>query len=300
MQIQRARILAAMINVSGERGAGNVTVAQVVERAGVSRRTFYEIFLDREDCFLAAFDEAITRVSRYVLDAYDPKARWAERIRTTLTGLLSFLDVEPGAGQLLIVGSLGGGANALKRRKHVLSQMIVLVDEGRRESKTGDQLPALTAEGIVGGALSVLHARLLDAEGGPLLELTSPLVSMIVMPYLGPAVARKELGRPAPRSTHASAVVGPDPLRELEMRLTYRTMRVLMAVAARPGGSNRQVAEEAGITDQGQISKLLARLRGVGLIENTDAGSMRGAPNSWVLTDGGWEVQGALVRGTSP
>jgi hypothetical protein len=83
------------------------------------------------------------------------------------------------------------------------------------------------------------------------------------------------------------------------MRLTYRTVRVLMAVAAQPGGSNRQVADESGIGDQGQISKLLARLHGLGLIENTGAGSVRGAPNSWVLTAKGWDVQGALARETS-
>ena len=46
---------------------GNVTVAQVVERAGVSRRTFYEVFEDREDCLLAALEEGIARVSRCVL-----------------------------------------------------------------------------------------------------------------------------------------------------------------------------------------------------------------------------------------
>ncbi len=87
-----------------------------------------------------------------------------------------------------------------------------------------------------------------------------------------------------------------DPLRDLEMRLTYRTVRVLMAVAAPPGGSNRQVADVSGIADQGQISKLLARLHGLGLIENTGAPATRGAPNSWVLTDRGWEVQGAVAR----
>ena len=80
------------------------------------------------------------------------------------------------------------------------------------------------------------------------------------------------------------------------MRLTYRTVRVLTAVAATPGGSNRQVANESGIGDPGQISKLLARLHGLGLIENTGAPTARGAPNSWVLTDRGWEVQAALSR----
>ncbi len=56
-----------MVEVA-ERGAANVSVAHVVERAGVSRRTFYELFADREECFLAAFDDAVSRASRYVLE----------------------------------------------------------------------------------------------------------------------------------------------------------------------------------------------------------------------------------------
>ena len=61
---------------------------------------------------------------RPALDVYDPKARWAERIRTSLTGLFSFGDVKRGAGRLLIVGSLGAGAVALERRERVLAQRI--------------------------------------------------------------------------------------------------------------------------------------------------------------------------------
>jgi AcrR family transcriptional regulator len=301
-EIQRARILAAMVEESAERGAANVSVAHVVGRAGVSRRTFYEIFADREECFLAAFDDGIARASRYVLDSYDPGARWVERVRASLAGLLSFLDAERGVGQLLIVGSLGAGARALERRRRLIDQMIAVVEEGRKQTRSGDEpLPSLTAEGVVGGVLSVLHARLLacprmgEASPEPLLGFTGALMSMIVLPYLGRPAARRELARPASPSPRRLPTAGPDPLRELQMRLTYRTVRVLLAVAATPGGSNRRVADGSGITDQGQISKLLARLHGLGLIENTESGSARGAPNSWVLTDKGWEVQAALA-----
>ena len=325
LEIQRARILAAMVEVSAERGAANVTVAHVVQRAGVSRRTFYELFTDREDCFLTAFDDGSARASHYVLDSYDPKAKWVERVRSALTALLSFLDAEHGMGQLLVVGSLGAGHHALERRRRGIAQIIAFVDEGRAESKAGEALPPLTAEGIVGGVLSVLHARLLDPTPPPathaspaggskedspacppqrrvlepeLIELTGSLMSMIVLPYLGPAAARRELARPVPRSLALAPahLETADPLRELDMRLTYRTVRVLLAVAATPGASNRHIADGSGITDQGQISKLLARLHGLGLIENAGAPATRGAPNSWVLTDKGWEVQAALSR----
>jgi AcrR family transcriptional regulator len=308
-EIQRARLLAAMTDVACERGAGNVTVAQVVERAGVSRRTFYELFSDREECFLAAFDDGMARASGYVLGAYDPEAGWAERVRSALTALLEFVDVERGVGRVLIVESLGAGTEALERRRRVLACIISVVGEGRSDVKGGEGPPSLTAEGAVGAVFSVIHARLLacvapvmggpragDCEVGSLVELVNPLMGMVVLPYLGSAAARRELDREVPKAERRSASNGAlNPLKELRLRLTYRTVRVLMAVAVSPGASNRAVADRAGVGDQGQISKLLSRLEKLGLVSNTGLGPGRGAPNAWRLTDQGEEVNGALT-----
>ena len=159
---------------------------------------------------------------------------------------------------------------------------------------------SVTAEGAVGAVLAVLHGRLVEYSGKPLLELAGSLTSMIVLPYLGPAVAQRELERPAPQvETKAPHEAVGNPLHELDMRLTYRTMRVLMAVAADPGSSNRVVSEGAGISDQGQVSKLLARLQRVGLVENAESMAEHGAPNAWTLTERGWEVHGAIAPPTS-
>ncbi len=309
IEVQRARLLAALFEISAERGAANVTVAHVVQRAGVSRRTFYELFADCEECFLAAFDDAIARASRYVLDGYDPGARWVERVRSALVMLLEFLEVERYAGQLLIVGSLGAGHCAIGRRQRCIAQMSALVDEGRNESKTGAELPPLTGEGVVGGVLSVLHSRLLaspaSADGDPRggdrpgdspRELTGALMSMIVLPYLGPAAARREFGRPVPKRCAIAHADSGDPLRGVGMRLTYRTMRVLTSVAESPGASNREVGRGAGLEDQGQISKLLARLQRLELVQNTRSAAARGAPNAWDLTERGWNVQRAIAE----
>ena len=74
------------------------------------------------------------------------------------------------------------------------------------------------------------------------------------------------------------------------MRLTYRTLRVLAGVAELPGASNREIAEQAGIQDPGQVSKLLARLERLGMLSNTGGGHVRGEPNAWVLSTRGERV----------
>jgi AcrR family transcriptional regulator len=286
-------MLAGMAEVASERGAGNVTVAHVVARSGVSRRTFYEIFADREDCFLAAFDDAVERLAARVLPAYATPGRWRERMRAALAALLDFLDEEPGAGRLCVVETLAAGPAALERRAAVLGVVKRAVDEGRREAK-GEGAPPLTAEGVVGAVLSVIHARLTENAPGSFSALLNPLMAMIVLPYMGAAAATRELERPRPKARKRVARAASDPLRDLDMRLTYRTVRVLLAIAQTPGASNRRLADASDVRDQGQISKLLGRLSALGLIENTGLGPARGEPNAWRLTAKGQEVSGAI------
>jgi AcrR family transcriptional regulator/DNA-binding MarR family transcriptional regulator len=295
-EVQRARILTAMVQEVSERGAGNVSVGHVVGRCGVSRRTFYELFEDREDCFLAAFDDALKHAAGVVVPAYQQSGSWQAKVRAALMALLECLDYNPAMGRLLVVESLAVGHKALERRKNVLLLINSILDEGRTEGKSGNGPPALTAEGITGGVLSVLHARLTEKHPGGLVELVNPLMGMIVLPYLGPAAARKEIERPTPKRTMTKPTVRADPLQELPMRFTYRTMRVLMSVAEQPGSSNRTISESAGIPDQGQASKLLARLHRLGLIENEGGDPARGEPNAWTLTTTGRDVHDSIAE----
>jgi AcrR family transcriptional regulator len=301
-EIQRGRMLAALVEVVNERGVANVTVADIVGRSGVSRRTFYEMFDDREDCLLAAFEDALHRIAVVVIPAYAQPVKWQEKIRAGLTAFLGFLDNERATGRLVIVESAGAGNHVLERRERVLERTITAIDQGRTEAKHKDPPPPVAAEGILGGVLSILHTRLSQDTNTPLLELTGPLMSMIVLPYLGPAAARKELQRPTPQH-HPKPPQGPsDPLRDIEMRLTYRTVRVLTAIAELGGRgsypSNRQVGEASGMQDQGQISKLLARLHRLGLIHNTGIGPTKGAPNAWTLTPTGNHIQQTIQQQT--
>jgi AcrR family transcriptional regulator len=296
-EIQRGRMLAAAVDAVDDVGYAGMTVAQVISRARVSRKTFYDVFADREDCFLAAFEQAMEQAGELVGEAYAGEANWREGIRAGLARLLALMDDEPALTKLCVVEALAAGERVLERRAAAMEQLAAAVDAGRSAPGANLDPPAVTAEGIVGAVFQVLHSRVLEGKGEPLFELLGPLMSMIVLPYMGTRTAGKEVGRTTPRPERrlpsrprAGSI---DPLEGLKMRLTYRTVRVLMVIAEQPGASNREIAEQSGIADQGQISKLLGRLARLELVENRGEGQEKGAANAWHLTSRGTAVERA-------
>jgi AcrR family transcriptional regulator len=298
-QDQRTRILEAIAAAIAKRdaGAGPVSAAALRRAAGTSSEAFDELFADREAAVLATFELALERVSAWVLPAYQAEPRWLDAIRAALGAFLRFLEAEPALGRLLVVHAVGAGPQVLGRRMEVLAIAAAAVDRGRSETPAGRQPPpAVIAEGAVGAVLAVTANRLPAVDASPPIELFGALSSMIVLPYLGSRVARRELTRPPPRlrAPEETPVREADELvaREAAGRLTYRTVRVLSAIHDYPGASNREVAQRSGIVDQGQISKLLGRLEVRELIVKRGEGRARGAPNAWRLTERG----GSLMR----
>lgn len=306
--IQRSRLLAAAVKTVEELGYADATVAHITSRARVSRRTFYELFVNRETCLAAMLDEVVGLIAAEVKAAVAQAAvesetgglAWRGRIRAGLAAILQFLDREPGVARACIVELARGGPLVLERREAIFDRLAAALDEGHEGSARGAQQGALTAEGLVGAAHAIVYARVLRGERAPLSGLVGELMSMIVLPYLGPAAARREqAGRgtraAAGRVSGTAARVAEDPLDGVAMRLTYRTARVLECVAelSAQGSdpSNREVADHAGIVDAGQVSKLLARLQRLGLLANRGQGARaKGEPNAWALTPRGRQV----------
>ncbi len=297
VEIQRSRLLAAAVSAVDELGYAGTTVADITSRARVSRRTFYELFSNREECLAAVLEDVVALIEGELAAAGLDGLAWRERVRGGLWAILSFLDREPALARVCVVQTLRGGAEVLGRREEILAGLAAVVDEGRLEGARGAGCTPLTAEGVVGAAFAIVHGRLLRGDRKSLTRLMGELMGMIVLPYMGAAAARREQARPAPAGPvgaptglpAAGCAVG-DPLEGVSMRLTYRTARVLEGVAELPGGSNRMVAERAGIQDPGQVSKLLARLERLGLLVNTGEGHAKGEPNAWSLTAKGERV----------
>ena len=295
-EMQRSRLLAGAVRAVEDVGYTDTTVAQITARARVSRRTFYDLFGNLEECLAAVLDDVAELVEAELAEAGLQGFGWHERVRRGLWSILVFLDRDPVLARVCVVQALRGGPAVQERRERILARLAAIVDEGRLVNARAAGLTPLTAEGVVGAAFTIIHTRLLRAEHRPLSELHGELLALILLPYLGPAGARRAQARPAPgplapaRRARAGGGGALDHLEEVPMRLTYRTARVLEGVAEHPGASNREVAGHAGITDQGQVSKLLARLQGYGLLANQGSGSSKGEPNAWTLTAKGERI----------
>jgi AcrR family transcriptional regulator/DNA-binding MarR family transcriptional regulator len=291
-RLQRERVLVATIEVVEAEGYASLTVAKITERSAISRRTFYALFHDREDCFLAAFEQILAEAHEPVARAYSSQLDWRSGMRAAVLEMLALIDERPGAAKLCIVDALMAGQTVFERRAQVLDELSHKIDRACARNGRGEGRAMASA--AVAGIAAVLHTYFVAEAYSPA-NLSGTLLAMIVLPYRGRAAAKTELtaSEPARRRTVASVSRESNPLQTLSLRVTYRTIRVLIAIAEQPDASNRQVARASGVVDQGQISKLLRRLRDLGLIENRGDGAAKGRANAWRLTALGAEVQRA-------
>lgn len=193
--VQRERLIVAMLRAASELGYRGTNVQDVIERAGVSRPTFYEHFTNKEDCFLAAFDTSAARL-RNKLDvaARDGGDVWRDRLRLSLEALLRFASDEPDTARTLIVEARAGSADAVMRRVQLLDHFATCLHAQARELlPNAESHSPMTASGVVGGVEALLYSRLCKGEVDEIEGLLPSLMYFVVLPYEGHAAASKEL-----------------------------------------------------------------------------------------------------------
>ena len=183
---QRERMLDAIANIVAEKGYAATRVADITEYAGVSRKTFYELFTDKEDCFLAAYD-AITallmgRMAGGLAEVAD--GTWEERVSALLGEFLRFLASEPAFARMCIVEVLGSGPKGLARRDAAIEAFFPVVDQIPRSQPGAEQwLAPLTPVFVTGGILEVVYAAIRRGETASLPELEEDLTRLAFRSY---------------------------------------------------------------------------------------------------------------------
>jgi DNA-binding MarR family transcriptional regulator/AcrR family transcriptional regulator len=293
IELQRARKLLTAAEAVRRFPFEGFSASLLNGRAGVSLKAFEEHLDGREAALLAAFQKVLALAGERASAAFQAQEGWVERIRAGLLALLEFFDEEPALARFCVVHSAQAGPAMLAARCEVLDALARVLDDERAPAR--GYPPPLTAEAVVSGVLGVLHGRLRKRDAGVLAELCNPLMSFIVLPFLGVRAARRELSRPLDAtSVPVGRGAALDLLQDAGGRLNRRTVSVLRVIGGEPGLNNREVALRAGVKDQGQISRLLSRLARLGLVAGTRDARSRGAVKAWRLTARGRELERAV------
>jgi AcrR family transcriptional regulator len=299
-EMQRKRILDAMVTEVGERGLRSVTIAGVSARAGVSRSTFYELFDDLDACVLAVLRQVASRSTALMAKAFAAEASWQDGVLAALAALLESLDREPLLARVCLLEMLAGGPEVLEHRARELAALNPLVDVGRKQPHTHGEPVELTAEASVASVAGILHTRLVTGEAPPFIDLLGQLVGLVVCPYLDPhdvvtEIKRGEALAQSIAEKHASSSPPPTTMQlpaVLRHPSAFRARSCVIFLAAHPGASNKEIAAGIGMPHLGQVSELLARLARNGLLHKHAGGA--GRPNAWWLTPHGEQIAQAL------
>lgn len=191
---QRERLLDATIRVVAAKGYGATTIADLTSEAGISRTTFYEMFEDKEACFLAAYDNAVDVLVRRISTAYEAEEDWPQRARAGLATLLEALAEEPELARLSLVDVGAAGPAAQRRYRAALQRLTPFFDEGRDFAPGGRNLPANTSRMAIGAVAGLISDEVAEGRAEQLPDLLSEVLFATLVPYIGPAAAAREVG----------------------------------------------------------------------------------------------------------
>jgi len=177
-----------------EKGYAATTVADLTKRAGISRTTFYELFADKEACFLAAYDSAVDGLVRQITAAYEAEERWPDRARAGLAALLEALAADPELARLALVDVVAAGPAAQRRLRAAVQRLTPFFDEGRDFAPGGRNLPGNVSRMAAGAVVGLISDELVAGRTDELPSLLSDLLFATLVPYLGPDAAAREVG----------------------------------------------------------------------------------------------------------
>jgi AcrR family transcriptional regulator len=186
-------MLDAVVDVVSFQGYAAMSVEEIVSAAGVSRRTFYDHFSDKEDAFLQAFDQVTGELLRRVNAAYETSATFGEAVVACLRELLEFVAAEPRFADMCIVEVLAAGPAAVERRNAVLNELTELLERAARTVPAGLHPRPLRAKTAIGGIHEVVYSRVIQGQAAELPTLLPDLAYSVMLPYLGHERAEQEL-----------------------------------------------------------------------------------------------------------
>ena len=191
---QRERLIAGLAEAVAENGYSGTTIAHITRRAAVSRRTFYEHFSSKDECFVDAFETVMVELRARVAEAFEEKAEdWPRSIKAGIAAMLGFLAAEPHLARLCMVEALVAGPVVVERYDAAIQSFVPYFHRGRegRSPEALARLSSSTEEALVGGMVSLISRRVIAGRTEELESLLPDLVEFTLTPYIGSAEAAK-------------------------------------------------------------------------------------------------------------
>lgn len=185
---QRERLLNGVVEAVAEHGYNETTIGRITDAAKISRRTFYEYFSNKEECFLAAYAMIDAHIRDSMLAAPGPSKSWAEQVRARLATLLDVLARDPDVARFYLVEPLVAGGEPAARYRDA---MQLLAEAIRPQSTVADMNVEVRDQALIGGVATLIARRLKSGEAARLSELLPDLAELVLAPYLGRDKARR-------------------------------------------------------------------------------------------------------------
>lgn len=191
---QRARLIDAIAAVLRRKGFGPTTVGDIAREAGVSRRTFYENFSDKTDCFLAAYRDAVERLVAEVGAATADAAGWEEQARGALAATLRFFANHVDVAHLAVIGVLAAGPRALAAHDEAMRRLVTYVAADEPIGGARRTPPPMILQMLAGAVSQTVYAEVLHGRAAELEQLEPLLTYLLIVPMYGPAEAARRAG----------------------------------------------------------------------------------------------------------
>jgi AcrR family transcriptional regulator len=190
---QRARLLEAVGRAVAEKGYAAATIDDIVRGAGVSKKTFYEHFRDKLDCFLAAYEAASDELLGRLREAQSGPEGWLERTRAGIAAYLRWLAAEPALARVFLIEVAAAGPVAAERRERIRDRYAEVLrdlqDDARAEIPALPRLPAEVFHALVAAVDELVVRRIRESGATALPELEPVLLYLQVALLAGPQAA---------------------------------------------------------------------------------------------------------------
>jgi AcrR family transcriptional regulator len=182
---QRGRLICAVTDSVADKGYAATSVADVIERAGVSRKTFYAHFADKEACFLAAYDTGAEAIYAAMVEAVQGLETWDEILESVLATWLEFLQADLAFTRAHMIEFWAAGDAARERwkaRRDRTASLLKLLHERVRADDPGVvPVSDVLISAAVGGVNRVVISHVLSGDPAPLTDLAPDLLRFVKM-----------------------------------------------------------------------------------------------------------------------